>query len=634
MAARSARAVVGKSRRFSSIWIYVGEAVTRIMTLSSIKQSLMALGRRADCKSMGSEWGTTLDQAIRELETLNRSTERDFLAVGEKLMEFRSTARQIASDMAAMTELISGEQGRNASHALTRLLEHSSEMDARIQQSGEALGQVRDFSRHIRQAFSGLRNTVSVFRTLCTLTRIETSRLGGAGLDLGHLAAEVGPLSESIQSSGERVLEASHRLDHDVQSAIRGASDLQATQLKELPALIAGVSESWRSLEERRKCAAESSDRQAAQFAAVCEAIEELVGSIQFHDITRQQIEHVVEALRQLCSEWTSRGGNLDSAAGGARIVLVLQSTHLSEAARIFTSSVERMQRGLESIAVRVENTPEASRALMGISGDDHDSFFLRMEGQFTAILKMLGTCNAAQAQMESTAASLEETIGRIRESVAEIRGIEIRIQRISTNATVRATHIGAPGIALNVIAEIMRGLALDSNANTEDVAATLDAMSAAASRVAGGSGHAASGAQSITNQVVDEMRRRTCELHSSSESSFSRVNQIAALGARLAGDIGAVRSGFSAGRMFTEVVDRVTSALERIGAQAGQFSSEADGVAPPQPLEAFAKHYTMHRERVVHQSVAAGLALPVAPSQAPLAAPEDGDLGDNVELF
>ena len=140
---------------------------------------------------------------IADLEGLNRSTERDFLAVGEKLMEFRSAARDIASDIAALDDLISGEHGRHASGALTRMLEGFEEMDSRVGQSGEALAGVGELSHRIRLAFSGLRNTVTVFRTLCTLTRIETSRLGGASAGFSDLADEVAPLSESIQATGE-----------------------------------------------------------------------------------------------------------------------------------------------------------------------------------------------------------------------------------------------------------------------------------------------------------------------------------------------------------------------------------------------------------------------------------------------
>ena len=188
------------------------------------------------------------------------------------------------------------------------------------------------------------------------------------------------------------------------------------------------------------------------------------------------------------------------------------------------------MERDLESIGLRVQEMAKASRTLMGISTEDENSFFLQMEGQFTAILKMLGSCAAAQGEVESTAASLEETISSMQDSVGEIRSIEIRIQRIATNATIRATHIGTAGNALNVIAEVMQRLDLDSNANTEDVAETLAEMRDAAQSVSGRAGE-----DSVPNEVIGEMQRAVLGLHTSSECSFSRVNQISALGARLA---------------------------------------------------------------------------------------------------
>ena len=610
----------------------IGAAFRRLS--GPLKQTLGRLWPPPGNRLTGGDWGTAIGQVIRDLENLNGSTERDFLAVGEKLIEFRSAARQIASDMAALAELISGEQGRNASHALTRILEHSKGMDLRIEQSGQALGRMRDLSGRIKLAFAGLRNMGSIFRTLCTLTQIETSRLGSTGADFGDLAAEVRPLSESIQSSGEGVLEAASRLDEGVQRAMRSGSELRTRQLKELPELISGVMESLDSLDERRQRAAESSTRQAAQYGALCDAVGDVVTSIQFHDITRQQVDHVVQALRQLRSEWANGRGRRGSVPAGAGAILALESSQLSGAADVFASSLERMERDLESIAVRVREMAEASRALMGISANDQDSFFLRMEGQFTAILKMLGTCTRAQEEMGSVAAKLAENIGEMRESVGEIRGIEIRIRRIATNATIRAIHLGAAGDALNVIAEVMQRLALDSNTNTEDVAGALDAMSDAANRVSGGRGHAAPGADSETDEVIGEMRHAVGELHSSSESSFSRVNQIAVLGARLAGDAGAVRGSFSAGTLFAQVVDRARSELQRIGEQAGGGRLEGVEGAPASQLENLAKQYTMQRERDVHESMAKGSAPAAAPAEAQGVALEDGDLGDNVELF
>jgi len=616
------------------------------MAVKPLRRSLAVLRRRPESGPAEGGWGTAVDQVIADLQDLNRSTERDFLAVGENLMEFRTAAREISADIGALNELISGEHGRHASGALTRMLGNFREMDARIEQSGQALAGVHDLSRGIRLAFSGLRNTVRVFRTLCTLTRIETSRLGGSGAGFSGLADEVAPLSESIQLTGEGVMDASSRLDRSLQSAVRSGSEIRARQLRELPALISSVGNSLGTLEERQRRARETTVLQAARNREVCEAIDNLVGSIQFHDITRQQVEHVAHALGELRSEY---GGRADWAAAPpqARAILTLQSSQLSSAERVFASSIGHIERDLEGIAARVQDMAEAGRALMGIQGDDHGSFFLQMEDCFSAILEGVGSCAAAQAEIESTAAGLEETIGGMRDSVARIRGIEIQIQRIAINATIRAAHLGAAGSALDVIAGVMQGLALDSNGHTEDVAGALDAMSDAAGRISGGSVPAESGVlpdtamNSRDQDAAGEMRAALLELHSSGESSFARVMEIAALGSRLAENIGAVRSGFSAGPLFARVVNRARGKLERIGAEARPASSEDGEAGEARGLENLAKHYTMQMERDVHERVASGGAPPppepgetAEVTQAVEEAASADDLGDNVELF
>ena len=230
---------------------------------------------------------------------------------------------------------------------------------------------------------------------------------------------------------------------------------------------------------------------------------------------------------------------------------------------------------------------------------------------------------------MEFTAAGLEETISSMRASFSRNPGALNRVQRIATNATIRATHIGTAGSALNVIAEVMQRLVIDSNTQTEDVAGTLDAMSDAGRRV---SGRSVAGLG--TNELIGEMQRALVELHTSSECSFSRVNQIVALGARLADDICAVRNGFSAGLLFAQVVDRARSELALLGVQtAGETLEGVEGTPTPQ-LESLAKRYTMQMERDVHESLTGGAAMAAAPAEASGIVLAEGDLGDNVELF
>jgi hypothetical protein len=575
-----------------------------------------------------------IDRVIEDLEALDRSTERDFLAVGDKLIAFRSTAHDIAADLASVTELIAGEEARRASQTLSQLLDESKEIDSGLGRSAQALEQVRELAIRLRRGFSGLANLVAVFGNLCTLTQIETARLGGAGADLGHLAAEVRPLSESIQRSGESVLAASARLDAAVQGALRTGSALRAAELKQMPALVSGVLASLQAFEQQRRVAAEASRHQAAEYAALSHAIEELVASIQFHDITRQQVEHVIQALRAFRAPG---GKSRNSSLGGdAHAVLTLQSSQLREAARLFADSIGRIEQVLASLAPRFRQASDQVHKLTGASEANSESFFSRMEAQFAAVLKILDTCAAAQTKMESTIAGLAGTINGMSASVADIRRTEIQIQRISTNATIRAIHIGATGVALNKIAEVMQHLALDSNAHTDEAAAALEGMR----QIATGSGGPAQNAADSPEEhpMAAGMRAALAGLHSSSESSASRAGHIGELGRDLAQEIITLREGVSAGRLFAEVAARAIEEMDSIAAEARPAVESSAGTR--EHLDHLAETYTMERQREVHASVLALASKTGAPAFSspadtmPEAASSVSDLGDNIELF
>jgi methyl-accepting chemotaxis protein len=565
-----------------------------------VRQGFASLRRPASSTS----WETRIEQVIRDLEDLNGRTEKDFLTAGDMLIHFRTDMRRISSDMLALSELIHGLHGESATLALDRILELSSSLSTQVERSSHALAELRGHSGRLRLAFGGLRSTVAVFRTLCTLTRIETSRMGNTGSGFADLAAEARPLSESIQSCGESILESSNELDCRVLQVMQRANDLRDRQIKDLPVLMADVTSCLAAFTERRARARESSAQQAERSQALSESVNDMVGSVQFHDITRQQVEHVIEALRQLPPEPGATPISPES-----RAIIAMQSSQLASAAGQFAASVDRTHRDLGNISTRVADVAKVSRTLMGMSAEEQDGFFLDMETRFTAILKMLAVCAAEQVEMEQTVAQLDQTIVGMFGSVDAIRGIEIRIQRIALNAVIRAVHLGRAGDGLHVIAEIMCRLALDSNRSTEDAGSALQAIRDASRNVRAPSD------STPAQQVIDNMRREILDLHTSGESSYSRVTAISLLSEQLVREIGALRDGFSAGGLFAEVSAKARAELDRIAGQAIPASAEA--------LELLSHRYTMQTERDVHLAVSSGAAVETA-----------GDLGGNVELF
>jgi hypothetical protein len=220
-----------------------------------------------------------------------------------------------------------------------------------------------------------------------------------------------------------------------------------------------------------------------------------------------------------------------------------------------------------------------------------------------------------------------------MRNSVAEIREIELQIQRIAINATIRAAHLDRAGNALNTIADAMQRLVLDSSSNTGEASQTLDSMQAAAHSV--WSESAVPSLMPDTRDVVEEMRIAVLDLHSSSEHSFERVNQIAASGSELGDDIRSVLDGFTAGQLFVGTITRARAELQSIAADSGPAPLEECDDSSPGGLESFSTHYTMQVERDVHR-LAAGHAALSQPGSTGLfnTPPDDESLGENVELF
>jgi hypothetical protein len=589
----------------------------------ALHQRLIFWGRRSN--RLETSWASTIDQAIEDLRTLNVATEADFLTVGGKLMEFRVAARQISSDMTALVEVVSAEGGQD--RALASMLEDSTHRNARIEESGKALAEVRDLSRKILLAFSQLRDTVSTFRALCILTRIETSRLGAASLAFAHLADEVKPLSERIHASGEVIWEASAQLQESVEAALKRCSSLQAQQLEELPPLIAGVTGALGVLEEHRESAYRTSADQAAQYREMGEAIEQLVNSLQIHDSTRQQLEHVAQALEEIKPRFSN--------TGRTRAILSLQSRQLLSAGQAFSASIDRIGNELEAISTHTREIAEASRGLIVSSSDDSGSFLEQMEGCFQAILDGGAAFNRERLEMQCTAAGVELTIARMRSAAVEIRQIEIQIQRIAINAGLGAIHIGPSGQALSLIADVMQNLARDSNSNTEDVVAALDDMSGAISRVSGAAVDASSTGETDAPGAMEAMRAALSDLHRAGQTSFNSVHQITDAGVRLSELIATLRAGFSAGLLFAEVVDRVRSEIDGIAEECLPGRAHNDEAVHAQDLEMMVARYTMQRERDVHNMVINGVAPDSNSAEVSYASGGfENDLHGSLDLF
>ena len=567
-------------------------------------------------------WVQTLVAIIVELEQLNRDTEQEFLRIGGQVGEFLKTVSLMSSDLTALADLVSGEQGQRASEALTGVLDQSKQMGARSEEGGRLLEKMRQEAGRLRQTLSHFSGTVATFHSLGLLTRIETARLGNAGADFGNLAEEVRLLARNVQTRVESALDTAAELIPGIEGALEEVSALQEGQSKNLPRVISQVADSLSAFQEMQREAHDASLRLSAAYGEISEAFKRLIVSMQFNDITRQQVEHVIDVLRHFGTGTKEEDGNSLLESGGAAGALELQSAQLANAGNKFSTSVASIAGSLDEISAHVVQMVEEGGALSGLSGKS--SALRQMERGCSAILSNLNQCAGADAATRKTSDGLSEKIGRMRASIEEIRTIELQMRRIAMNARISAEHLGPSGEALSALANSIKQRATESRQGSDSLVETLDLMSEAVIQLAE---HTCpeSGERETQDETLERMRTAVAELRSSQESSASQIGEIGALGDRLCRGIKAARESFSIGARFVELVsrtrERLKAIIEQVAASGFGDGDEASALA----LAKFAGKYTMQEQRDIHFG---------AGETGASANKEVETLDDNVEFF
>ena len=577
-------------------------------------------------------WIADIAGVVAALRDMNHVTEADFLAVGEKLMGFLSSARNIRVDISELATGISGDIGERVCGALLTVLARSLELKGRVEETTRTLGTIRHNADKLHRCFSQFDEIVLSFQVVATLGRIETARLGGSNSDLGHFADEIRSYSESIRERVKHALQAAAGLESYIGRAIQRVSEGDIQQLEALPSLVSAIEAALAAFRSRQQEARAASLRLADQFTAFSEAINGLVEALQFHDITRQQVEHVVESLEHVLNDAHHSGS---TACPSPEVVGVvhLQRHQLLSAANTFEASVQRVTKELNQVAALGRRMEAETQALLGLVAEDQQSsFFPTMERSFAGVLGAVANCAAVNDDTAGTTAELRRTIAGLKGCVDDLRAIWLQVNRLAMNATIEAVHLGAAGEPLSVVAGSMQTLHSDAEKRSAETEASLANLSSAAlSMMPGSSGGAGATAPSDNVSMIDELKARMDELHASSERSFTCSKQISAVAATLCSEVRSAVDSFTVGNLVAETLNRSCGILQRITA-----AFEIDPVRATRRLEHLTARYTMLAEREVHERATARV-FPEPSDEAsdcPGAPALPGDIGEGVELF
>lgn len=587
------------------------------------------------------QWFVFLDRVIEELERLPSLTEQRFLNVGTKLRTLVDRLREMEESATAAGRLMSSEETLLAIHELEEILSRMEEYFHVADQvaigAGSALNAILRELITIHRLMKTFKEQVGNLRMLKILTSIQSATHGGHGAGFQNVADDIGNLSEQVQAKSTAIIARIKSLHGDLEKAIRMTTALEENQKRLSHQVVTAIHHNISSFAGMHASCSDAARDVSGHSAEISRDVGEVVVSLQFQDITRQQMEHVSEALVTVRQSLGDGAGNA-ILPGEAAEVCSLQVAQLENsvdelmaAMTRITVSLQGVSRQAAEVAVNVHGLFRQADLVGHASLSDMESGLASVVTAFTENV----TTNDRLADIVQGVARAMTEITAFAEDI-DYLGSEIRL--IALNAIVKAAQAGKDGAAFSVIAETVKRLSEEICLQAAAITASIRAI---AEHVTELQHHLASGSEG--EETVSDAELRKVEL----ATAISRLKEItAAVTALLArtdeasesladivdGALFALDSSEIMATLRSDVISRLDKLVQTAGGGVRVVAGRSAGLGNVE------QGYTMQSERKVHQLFAAS--LPAGEEAHSLhrsgshGGADEAGFGDNVEFF
>jgi len=437
--------------------------------------------------------------------------------------------------------------------------------------------------------------------------------------ELRKLARKVGTLGEAISDQARTAQEESERL-----------GSTMAAGLKELGQLTLGAGETVRQTSARVQSVLDASwtalqdvERNTTRIAGHAS---DAVYHLQFGDIVRQKLEHVSEALTE-----TNRA-HLDHQ-------LQVQAGQLELVVEEIASARQQLDRAFASLADETHHLASTIQSLGGGGDGMGEDPLAELRAGFTHIEELQKRGRHLCIGARETSARAMETAAQLSHHLEEVEEINRQMHLQALNAIIKTALLGDAGRTLEILSMHVHGVFMESSALVAETVEVIAGLSRDAESCAAGTSVTADHAAAPLQHDLDELVRVQAEFRDA-------IGSAAELTAREGGALDRARVSLG---FLSELGEQVDALRRRVIAVRPNIAT----AAAPHPPE-LANRYTIASEREVHRRVTQSTAETATQEQAPLkaasgnenidlfddpappenAAPQDEDLGDNVELF
>jgi len=601
-------------------------------------------GSQSESTAQVAGWRNAIGPAIETLRRMAGTTEDEFLQIGSRLNSFYQRSTDISAMANQLVEVVSGDNVVSLTSRMMSMMEGMADyLDnarSRSNDSCRTLENVQILLEKLSEPLVGFQKMNKTLRMLSISTKIESSRLGELGSGFVNLAMDVENLSHQVNEKSSAILAHRQLLVTMISDNVTDVHSTGADQDTKVKTILYDTEANLLELVSVNERCSQFGSTAAAVSADVTNSISDVVTSMQMHDMTRQQLEHVVEALERLSTELNTVSASDDGNSQLRRVIVEagdvceLQDAQLRFASGELYSAVCTIIDNLHDIAGKQSAIAQESAAITGTADSTGPSFVEVMSQGMAAVTAVLTSCAWADRNMTATMKKVAQTIDEIAAFVADIEAIGSEIELIALNSQIKAALTGSEGAALGVLAEAIKRLSDEAVRQTDSVAETLSEIHAVTAHLLVDAendedqlGIRVEGMQDELSEILRTMGRMNSEMLSILSALNEQVFS-------LTQDVEQTTTVVDVHERTKAMADGVLGDLELIVAQSRRIEPASSEFKAN--LRHMEERYTMESERHIHEALArkrSGQAALAVQSVAKAAA-DDSEFGDNVDLF
>ncbi|QTA81597.1 Methyl-accepting chemotaxis protein domain-containing protein [Desulfonema limicola] len=430
-----------------------------------------------------------LSDIQESLGTVMTDVEPEFLELGQRLQQLYADSDQLTQQAVNAASFIGGKNTTSnflskidliAKQALSDLQYYQNNISENLAKTTASL----EYLSKLINICSIIEKTGISLNVIGLNIAIESSRSEDSGEMFASFTDEIRQLSKKISEISKNILDDSQTTRLNQISAntniLKGLETFEHLYYKGEKVVKKAIRDIFKIMEISMNVF-EKSNHLSREISS---QVGEVVVGIQFHDIARQKIEHIIMALNDIEDIVTSR--NQDSKAGKDEIlgrshkIIGLQASQLREVINEIRNAYKQCRQAFNQLGHLVGELV-ADVSVFDNNADDDET---RLRKRITALksgLEQLGnllfTGRDLEHQINENVEQVSDTASKLSAHIDQVRGISLELHLKALNAIVKSAKLEHQGRALEILAQEVSKLSGQSDLFVTDVVKILESL-------------------------------------------------------------------------------------------------------------------------------------------------------------